>query len=82
MSDSLSPWNNPATFEFGRAECPFFDGDGSSCRASFSGMPVRRARKRLYCFSEEHDSCPLFLARMLRNSQSRSGVDLRDRLHK
>jgi len=82
MSDSLAPWNNPLTFELNRADCPFFQSSSCSCGASFSGMPVRRARKRLYCFSENHDSCPLYLARMLRNSQSRRGIDLQEHLHK
>lgn len=82
MSDALNPWNNPDVFELDRAECPFYGAADSSCRASFSGMPVRRARKRLYCFSEDHDRCPLYLARLLRSSQPRQGTDLQERLHK
>jgi len=82
MSDGLSPWNNPAIFDLSRAECPYFRASSCSCGASFSGMPVGRGRRQLYCFSENHDSCPLFLARMLRNSQPRRGMDLREHLHK
>lgn len=73
------PWNDPTRFQFNQVRCPHFNRNHSCCGASFSGMPVGRARKRLYCMSEDHDSCPLFLCHLLRNSQSRNaGPSLRD----
>lgn len=66
------PWNDPERFQLAETPCPYFKKDQSCCGASFSKMPVQRARKRLYCLSENHDTCPLYLCHMLRNSQSRN----------
>jgi hypothetical protein len=66
------PWNDPERFQLAESPCPHFKKRESSCGATFSNMPVQRARKRLYCLSENHDTCPLFLCQLLRNSQSRN----------
>ena len=49
----------------GLAYCPYFDGP-SLCRASLSAsVPTVRTRENS-CTSDNHDSCPLFLAKALR----------------
>jgi len=76
------PWNDPERFQLAEP-CPYYHKQQSRCGASFSDMPVLRGRKRIYCLSENHDTCPLFLCRMLRNSQSRNaGPSLQEFLSK
>jgi hypothetical protein len=71
MRTPATPWNDPRHFQLG-VKCPYYDDARSVCSASFSGMPVQRARKRLYCQADEHDSCAMYLSKMLRNSQSKN----------
>lgn len=72
MSLPNRPWNDPARFQLTERPCPYFNQQQCRCGASFSGMPVRRARKRLYCLSDDFDTCPLYLCQMLRQSQPRA----------
>jgi hypothetical protein len=46
--------------------CPFSDIDTNICAASLSSMIVRPHNRTEYCFSENYDSCPMFLAKMMR----------------
>jgi hypothetical protein len=47
-------------------KCPYFDGFGGTCGASFSAMPVDRRRRNGYCASDDHDDCAIYLSKMLR----------------
>ena len=49
------------------ASCPFYDPLNRTCQASCSSMAIDRKRQATYCASEDHDDCPLFLARFLRS---------------
>jgi len=44
--------------------CPF--NGVNTCRASLSSMMIDRRRKEDYCSHENYDSCPIFLAKILR----------------
>lgn len=48
--------------------CPFFEASPTHCRASFAGRLFDRSRSVRRCQSDDHDNCPLFMARLLRSS--------------
>ncbi len=48
--------------------CPFFAAASTHCRASLAGRPFERSRLARRCQSDDHDNCPLFMARLLRSS--------------
>lgn len=55
--------------------CPFFVGTPARCRAAFAKEPADRGRRPSRCQSDDHDNCPLFMARLLRRSPvERSGA--------
>jgi hypothetical protein len=46
--------------------CPFSDRATNICAASFSSMIVGPRNRKEYCFSDDYDNCPMFLAKMMR----------------
>jgi len=48
------------------AACPFHDGAEDVCQASACRLEVGEQRRRVFCQSENYDSCPFYLARLLR----------------
>jgi hypothetical protein len=46
--------------------CPFGGAKSAVCPASLFSMVIGRSRRREYCSGDDYDSCPIFLARMLR----------------
>ncbi len=46
--------------------CPFGNAESSICSASLSSMVIGTSRRQAYCSGDNYDSCPIFLARMLR----------------
>lgn len=57
--------------------CPFFENPAVRCRAAFARGAASRSRRLSRCQSDDHDNCPLFLARLLRSSPvERSGAVL------
>ncbi len=63
-------------------KCPYHDREGV-CRASISAMPTERHRQVHYCNSEDHDLCPIFLARELRTRPFHyCGTSSQERLQK
>jgi hypothetical protein len=46
--------------------CPFGNTESSICSASLSSMVIGTSRRQAYCSGDNYDSCPIFLARMLR----------------
>jgi len=58
--------------------CPFFNSVKLSCRAARNELPVAETRRHL-CNSDEHDSCPTYLAYLLRRTRPlRSDCDWLD----
>jgi hypothetical protein len=47
-------------------DCPFGNAESSICSASLSSMVIGTSRRQAYCSGDDYDSCPIFLARMLR----------------
>ncbi len=50
--------------------CPFFTATPHHDKPSCATSP-RAALQLCYCETEDYDNCPLFLGRLLRNSQPR-----------
>lgn len=48
--------------------CPFYSRRDSICLASISSMSVSDINVLLRCQSEDHDNCPVFLSKILRNT--------------
>ncbi|MDA8241744.1 MAG: hypothetical protein M0Z67_15435 [Nitrospiraceae bacterium] len=46
--------------------CPFSDREKNICAASLSSMIVGPHNRKEYCFSENYDNCPMFLAKIMR----------------
>ena len=46
--------------------CPFSDGATNVCAASLSSMIIGPHNRKEYCLSENYDSCPMFLAKVMR----------------
>jgi hypothetical protein len=49
-------------------DCPFGNPETSICSASLSSMVIGTHRRQSYCSGDDYDSCPIFLARMLRKN--------------
>jgi len=47
--------------------CPFQDLIKNMCAASLSLMPLDSMVRSKYCCTENHDACPMFLSKLLRN---------------
>ncbi len=47
--------------------CPY-SGSSDICSASLSSLSPSASVKSAFCESEDYDSCPLFLAKILRRS--------------
>ncbi len=47
-------------------DCPFGTAESEVCSASLSSMVIGPSRRQVYCSGGDYDSCPIFLARMLR----------------
>ncbi len=50
----------------GDGDCPFGSSESGVCAASLSSMVIGTSRRQEYCSGDDYDSCPIFLARMLR----------------
>ncbi len=48
--------------------CPFQDESGG-CRASTSGMPLSRGRRKDCCTTDDYDDCAIYLAKFLRTGR-------------
>lgn len=48
--------------------CPFLQSTPARCRAAAAGRVFDRSRRARRCQSDDHDNCPLFMARLLRSS--------------
>ena len=46
--------------------CPFSDAATNVCAASLSSMIIGPHNRKEYCLSENYDSCPMFLAKVMR----------------
>jgi hypothetical protein len=49
-------------------DCPFGKSESSICSASLSSMVIGAHCRQAYCSGDNYDSCPIFLARMLRKN--------------
>ncbi len=47
-------------------DCPFDNWESEVCQASLSSMVIGPSRRQAYCSGGDYDSCPIFLARMIR----------------
>jgi hypothetical protein len=47
--------------------CPYQNILKNMCIASLSFMPLDRMMRSKYCSTEDHDACPIFLSKLLRN---------------
>jgi hypothetical protein len=50
------------------AGCPFFEPAQTVCRAALLTFMPESRHLYSYCCSDDHDDCPLFLAKALRSS--------------
>lgn len=67
---------NPTRLEL-VAPCPFLGRAPFHCRAAMAKEPTARGRWLSRCQSDDHDNCPLFMAKLLRSSPvERSGAVL------
>jgi hypothetical protein len=46
--------------------CPY-DGN-TTCRASLTSMVIDEHQRRRWCATDDYDSCPMFLSKVLRRS--------------
>jgi hypothetical protein len=49
-------------------DCPYENSETSICSASLSSMFIGSHCRKAYCSGDNYDSCPIFLARMLRKN--------------
>lgn len=51
------------------ATCPYDASDsGSSCAAAIMTVTASSFQKRTYCWTDNYDCCPIFLAKVLRGN--------------
>lgn len=48
--------------------CPYWTAKSIFCSASIMIVAIDDRKRALYCCTEDHDRCPLFLAKVLRGS--------------
>lgn len=53
-------------------QCPFLDASDSHCSATLLRFMPDSGQLYHYCCSDNHDDCPVFLAKALRSSASGS----------
>jgi hypothetical protein len=51
--------------------CPYFD-IGDTCGAAISSALVGWKRKLVFCTTEDHDDCPMFISKVLREGSFRN----------
>jgi len=74
----FQPWEEQAGKLSKDLPCPFFNFSKQSCRATKNVLPIAEGRRQL-CNSDDHDSCPTYLAYLLRRSRPmRSDCDWLD----
>lgn len=52
-----------------KRSCPFSETESNICSASLSSMVIGTNSRKAYCSNENYDSCPIFLAKLLRKSK-------------
>jgi len=53
---------------FSESICPHLGVLDETCRASFTRFPILESTKHRYCSSEDFDSCPMFLSKLIRRA--------------
>lgn len=78
MSSYTHSW-----LSFEPVSCPFLDQNGFRCWVSTSCDSVPASRQSRHCLTDDHDQCPFYLAKLLRQSQAKSSESLlRGLMHK
>jgi hypothetical protein len=57
-------WQSRCSIDDG--PCPYGDADTGLCSAALGVLVVGACTRRTYCLSDNYDSCPIFLSKMLR----------------
>ena len=62
LSLQLETYSSPAAVY----ACPFAETETNICLASLSAMVIGPGCRQGYCFNDNYDDCPIFLAKSLR----------------
>jgi hypothetical protein len=72
MKNAISLERETTISAVGTAEaCPFFD-TGDICGAAISACVIGWKRKLVFCTTDDHDDCPLFISKVLREGSFRN----------
>ena len=58
--------NDPRSAGVHGSACPHGIGAGTLCSASIMTVVMSNYQKATYCWTENYDNCPMFLAKILR----------------
>jgi len=61
-----------------KEKCALYERGRACCRAGARPRSVRENRKQHFCLADNYDSCPFYLAYLLRHSQPKSRYSLHD----
>lgn len=73
---SVVPKFRTIRFQTNEQCCPFGSRESEICSASLSSMVIDTSRRRAYCNGDDYDSCPIFLASMLRKNRQDHGSQM------
>lgn len=71
MFSSFLPAVAPPSVAFAAA-CPYRNANSSYCSASIMKSTISKRQNTAYCTTENFDSCPVFLGKVLRGARSGS----------
>lgn len=66
MNNTLSTSHLSKHTRLYEVECPYQRFTEDKCYASISPLPLDRNIKEKYCRSDNHDTCPMFISKLLR----------------
>ncbi len=64
--DMITTSQDISRLRFLETTCPY-DGN-TTCRASLTSMKIDECQRRRWCGTDDYDSCPMFLSKVLRGS--------------
>jgi hypothetical protein len=66
MNMMMTTSQDISRLRFVETSCPY-DGN-TTCRASLTAMAIDEHQRQRWCATDDYDSCPMFLSKVLRRS--------------
>jgi len=64
--DMITTSKDISRLRFLETVCPYYG--NATCRASLTSMAIDEHQRQRWCATDDYDSCPMFLSKVLRRS--------------